>query len=571
MSRRLRQIIAGWVMALALAAAVPLGGMTAMASSAKISFSDPSATVGNQVTVNVKVTATDGALGGADIMLSYDPAMLEFVGGANANGGAGSIKLLGTMDSDNTTAFSYSLTFKTLQAGDTGISVASYEVYDKDTQPMTMTHVGSSSVKVKPLATYSSEAALSSLEVSPGALSPAFSPDVTEYSVNVGGDVDKIAVSANPKDGKAKVVINGSSGLKVGDNTVVCKVTAEDGQTVKSYTIHVTKAEAPLETGTEGSGEAPVTGDLTVSVGDQQYSVAVSFDETTLPEGFEASTVSYNGTEIMAGKGIEKPLTLIYLAAADGSGAFYIYDEASGSVSPYVTLHVTEKTIVILEPDDQVEIPDGFTESTVELEGQKVTGWVWSTDTEQRYCVFYGMNWNGEKGLYRYDIGEKTIQRYFEDPQAAGTYTQEQYVEVAEQYNSLLEDYDLRFKVIIGLAVLCLIFLFLLINTILRHRDSGYDRRLSEDRRQERAPKMTKAQKTVGGSRLETHEAGRSNPQDDDGDDDFDFVELDDLDLGDAGRGGETADAGRDRSEAKKAASKNSKKDDDDFEFIDLD
>ena len=83
-----------------LALAAPFSGMESWASSGKISFSDPSAMVGNQVTVNVKVTATEGALGGADIMLAYDPSVLEFVSGTNANGGAGSIRLLGTMEHD---------------------------------------------------------------------------------------------------------------------------------------------------------------------------------------------------------------------------------------------------------------------------------------------------------------------------------------------------------------------------------------------------------------------------------------------------------------------------------------
>ena len=52
--------------------------------------------------------------------------------------------------------------------------------------------------------------------------------------------------------------------------------------------------------------------------------MASAFDETLLPEGFEASTVMYGGTEVMAGKGIEKDLTLIYLVGADGNGDFYI-------------------------------------------------------------------------------------------------------------------------------------------------------------------------------------------------------------------------------------------------------
>ena len=597
MNRRLRQFISGFLLVCVLALAAPFSGMESWASSGKISFSDPSAMVGNQVTVNVKVTATEGALGGADIMLAYDPSVLEFVSGTNANGGAGSIRLIGTMDSDNTTSFSYTLTFKTLQAGNTGITVANYEGYDKDLQAMTMSHVGSSSVKVTPLATYSSEAALSSLQISPGELTPAFSPDVTSYTANVAGDVDKIAVSAAPKDSKAKVVINGSSDLKVGENTVVCKVTAEDGQTVKNYTITVTKAEGPLEP------EAPVVGDLTATVGDQQLSVASAFDETLLPEGFEASTVMYGGTEVMAGKGIEKDLTLIYLVGADGSGDFYIYNESTGSCSPYVSIHVTEKSVVILAPDDTVVIPEGFAESTIELEGRQVTGWVWASDPEQRYCVFYGMNWNGEKGLYRYDIGEKTIQRYFEDPQAAGTYSEEQYVQVAQQYNDLLEDYDLRFKVIIGLIALCLLFLFLFINTLLRKGEHGHDGRDYDDRggRGGREPRDGRSARAGQGGRDSSGDRGKKKEtrrSRDDGyeaedtderseeeyrarqyrgpehrdaerymrgeepDDDFEeFEDLDDL------AGGPQEDPYKRRPAREAAAAKA----DDDFEFIDLD
>ena len=442
------------------------------------------------------------------------------------------------MDSDNTTSFSYTLTFKTLQAGNTGITVANYEVYDKDLQAMTMSHVGSSSVKVTPLATYSSEAALSSLQISPGELTPAFSPDVTSYTANVAGDVDKIAVSAAPKDSKAKVVINGSSDLKVGENTVVCKVTAEDGQTVKNYTITVTKAEGPLEP------EAPVVGDLTATVGDQQL-----------------------------------------------------------SCSPYVSIHVTEKSVVILAPDDTVVIPEGFAESTIELEGRQVTGWVWASDPEQRYCVFYGMNWNGEKGLYRYDIGEKTIQRYFEDPQAAGTYSEEQYVQVAQQYNDLLEDYDLRFKVIIGLIALCLLFLFLFINTLLRKGEHGHDGRDYDDRggRGGREPRDGRSARAGQGGRDSSGDRGKKKEtrrSRDDGyeaedtderseeeyrarqyrgpehrdaerymrgeepDDDFEeFEDLDDL------AGGPQEDPYKRRPAREAAAAKA----DDDFEFIDLD
>ena len=157
----------------------------------------------------------------------------------------------------------------------------------------------------------------------------------------------------------------------------------------------------------------------------QEYSVASSFDQSLLPAGYTASSAVYQDMEIMAG--VNGDLTVIYLQDEGGAGSFWFYNSESGELAPYATIHVSEKNITVLPIDDSVEIPEGFSETTIQLNGDyKVEGWVWATDTEQRYCVVYGMNENGEKGLYRYDIGEKTIQRYFEDPAIQSSYSDEE-------------------------------------------------------------------------------------------------------------------------------------------------
>ena len=291
--KRFKNIILGILAAGMLTVAAPVGGISAYASSAKISFSDPNATVGQEFSVNVKISSQDGNLGASDVVLSYDPSVIEFVSGNNASGGAGSVRLVGTMDSSSTKAFSYTLKFKAVQAGNTSISVGSYEVYDSDAQAVTVSKTGTASVKVKAPATSSAEAALSSLKISPGTLSPAFSPNVTSYTAQVGASVDKLAVSASAKDSKAKVLVSGDSGLKVGANTVVCKVTAEDGQTTKSYTITVNKLDtvdvpSEAETGaeTEAVGTTPVvTNGLDVEIDGVSYTVATELESSLLPEG----------------------------------------------------------------------------------------------------------------------------------------------------------------------------------------------------------------------------------------------------------------------------------------------
>ena len=476
--KRFKNIILGILAAGMLTVAAPVGGISAYASSAKISFSDPSATVGQEFSVNVKISSQDGNLGASDVVLSYDPSVIEFVSGNNASGGAGSVRLVGTMDSNSTKAFSYTLKFKAVQAGNTSISVGSYEVYDSDAQAVTVSKTGTASVKVKAPATSSAEAALSSLKISPGTLSPAFSPNVTSYTAQVGASVDKLAVSASAKDSKAKVLVSGDSGLKVGANTVVCKVTAEDGQTTKSYTITVNKLDtvdvpSEAETGaeTEAVGTTPVvTNGLDVEIDGVSYTVASEFDASLLPEGYTQSTCTYGGSEVQCGNGND--LTLLYLQGADGNGAFYIYIPESGVLSPYVTIDVTAKSILVLPPDESVQIPDGFMETTIQLNGTyKVQGWVWKSDEQQKYCVVYGMNESGEKSLYRYDIAEKTFQRYFEDPSLATKYDDTQVEEIVDKYNALCRDYNIRFVMLAVLGVACVILFFIVINLLLKRKE----------------------------------------------------------------------------------------------------
>lgn len=81
---------------------------------------------------------------------------------------------------------------------------------------------------------------LSSLTVEQYSLEPEFSPDITEYSLTVGGDVEKLDIGAIAEDTNATIEITGNTGLLIGENTINVKVTAEDG-TVRTYTINVTK------------------------------------------------------------------------------------------------------------------------------------------------------------------------------------------------------------------------------------------------------------------------------------------------------------------------------------------
>ena len=611
MSTKIKKLAAGLLVLAMMAVFLPGQMLTAFAATGKITFSDPSVTVGNQVTVSMKIT-TDGAegLGASDVMLEYDSSALEFVSGTSANGGAGSVRVLGTMESVGQTTFNFSLTFKTLKAGTTNITVKSQEVYDSNSQAVSLSHVGSSAVKVNAPATYSRDANLSSLTISPGELSPAFSPDVTDYTATVSGDVEKITVSAPANDSKATVVVSGNDGLQIGENEIVCKVTAEDGTTVKNYTIKVTKTEGgetpeasePADAGAEGSG-------MTAAVGEENWQVAASFDEAALPAGFTSTQIDYNGTQVQAGWNEAEGLTLLYMTNDAGEGDFFLYNSENGTFAPYVTVKMAEKTIIVLpvsEIPEGTEIPDGFEACSIDIGSHTVSGWIWAADDDSvpEYCVVYGMNSNGEKNFYRYDQKEMTLQRYFQDPDAESAKTK--LASLAEEYNSLLDDYSIRGWLIVGLFAVCIVLIIVLIVLLLKkpgspgrggtsydldygaERQTGaerqeagrYDRRDTAGRRNGRRYEsedpddgygdIEDADEEVYEGRGRNTAADRRPTGRRDAEPDFEDEEIEDLDADfDDPEEMEPQNGRRSQKPAKEAG--RSVEEDDDFEFIDLD
>ncbi|MBR6616025.1 MAG: cadherin-like beta sandwich domain-containing protein, partial [Lachnospiraceae bacterium] len=431
----------------------------------KITFSDPSVTVGEQVSVKLKIASSDGtALGASDVRLQYDSSALQFVSGTSANGGAGSIRVLGAMESENQTTFTFTLKFKALKAGTTNIKVTSQEVYDANSQVVTIDHVGSSAVKVTAPVTYSKDATLSALTISPGELTPAFSADVTEYTAVVGADVEKLTVSAPASHEKASVSVSGNEGLQMGDNTITCKVTAEDGETTKTYTILVTKTEE-LPTESAGETSAPITsGGSATNVEEGNWQVAASFDASLLPEGFSATEFTYDGQAVQAAKDANGNI-LLYMTNDSGQGDFFLFDSTSNILAPYVTVRMAERQIIVLPPEqipDEVALPEGFAECTIDIGSHTVHGWIWNSRTQEvpEYCVVYGQNENGERNFYRYDQKEMTMQRYFQDPDAAELRTK--YTEIAETYTELLAEYKTRgwiIAVLAGVSVLLAVLL----------------------------------------------------------------------------------------------------------------
>ncbi|MBP1988857.1 S-layer homology domain-containing protein [Paenibacillus eucommiae] len=94
------------------------------------------------------------------------------------------------------------------------------------------------------------DADLSSLTVSEGTLSPAFAPEVSVYAMNVGYSASSISVTAVTYNPLTTLMINDQpqgSGvplrvdLRVGSNIINITVMAEDGLSIRRYTLTVTR------------------------------------------------------------------------------------------------------------------------------------------------------------------------------------------------------------------------------------------------------------------------------------------------------------------------------------------
>ena len=230
--------------------------------------------------------------------------MLQYVAGADTVEG-GKINVVRTEVSGGKKE-TLTFTFKALKVGSSNITVSGYTVCPTDPSygDKFSTTVSNGKVTVKAPYQASTNASLASLSVGEGTLSPAFAKDKYNYSVQVGGGVDSITVSAKAADSKAKVSISGNKNLAEGDNTVKVVVTAEDGSTKKTYTIVVTRAK-PSPTPT------PTTG-ISRPVGEETHTL-LSEITVTIPEGFEESFMEYEGYQIATLTSLVGNLTLVQM------------------------------------------------------------------------------------------------------------------------------------------------------------------------------------------------------------------------------------------------------------------
>lgn len=464
------------------------------------------------MTVTMTVTGSDCRLAAMDGTLVYNPSILEFISGDGAESNAPGSISISWFDTtgDGVSSFSISMSFRAIGTGadvirPTVLEVSSPDGVSSGDADVTIGSYGSSTVNIQVPVTASSEARLSSLQVGPGALSPGFSPDVYEYRTTVAADVERLVVSAAVMDGGASYVISGTR-MDPGNNTTRIRVTAADGVTVRDYVIYTVREAGetqPEETSPEESSpeetqpEETVPGEdpLAVTLEGESRRIVASLEGIEIPEGFEVQAYGYKDQEIQVARGLAKPLLLFWMTDANGeNGAFYVYDEAKDSFYRLVNLTVNQKIYTIVPMEDGVEIPNGFSETTIAIGDEIVQAWIAEKDMNTNFVLVYAMNWNGEKSLYRYDSVEETFQRYFRETLTEEEKPEEETVvpttvpdDTEERLQKMKDSYESELKkkswITWALIAFCVVDTALLIYVLVfrRKRSASADYEESED------------------------------------------------------------------------------------------
>ena len=429
--------------------------MHAKAASGKttIAVSAGSLNIGQTVTVTAKALSASGDSAYANMVLTYDAGILEFVScNATYGGGGGSISVA----SD-----SFSVTLKAISAGKASISLSATDGVIYGTEEELDSMAGSStSVTVKNeaagsntgnnnntgsntnTAALSADNSLKALTISPGTLSPAFKGSTTKYTATVDNSVTSIAVSATPVNEKATIEsVTGNTNLAVGANVVQIVVKAENGTTA-TYKITVTRQAAGTtgsettttggENGDDGNGDSETPEDTEevdttetpvsaadVVINNTTYHIADNFTEEQIPADFTEATVNFRGTECRGLTFDKGTISLIYLETDNvdaTTGRFFIYDETRDVVYDFMKFTAGESSYVIplLAPLDSV-LPESYVQVSLQMpENTVMTAYqlpVEDGEEASDFYIFYGVNQDGTEGWYQYDAAEGTYQR----------------------------------------------------------------------------------------------------------------------------------------------------------------
>lgn len=381
--------------------------------------------VGNRITLTVTLSSST-SIGSWQMNLNYDKSYLQLTSTNSEAGGT----MMANSSATGVKTKTYTFTFKALKSGSTKVSIDSYLAYAFD--DLSKMDISTSSKTVKIItqdeleASYSKDNNLKSLSVEGFELSPAFSKDVTEYTVTVPEDTKEVTINATENDSAATVSGTGTFEVTQGTNTFPIVVRAENGSE-KTYTITVDVTDS---------------NPINVTIDGDNYTVVKIKEFLPVANAYTETTVKISDFDIPAYTSELTGFTLVGLKDSAGNIALYIYDADNNSYTAYNELKFNQLTIYPKKTDNTL---DSYELGTVTINDIEVPAYYTSSDS--RFAIIYGINVEtGEEGFFKYDKTDQSIQKYDD-----------------EMINSLLEKNKLYSYIIIGFSVILVIMFIILI------------------------------------------------------------------------------------------------------------
>lgn len=429
--KKISKIVLSTVVLLALCLSM-FSFNTLAAGSASIAFSKQTVSVGD--TVNISITVSANEMYDADIKGSYNEEVLTYVSGAES-GGAGLFNIFPKDGLNGANSTTFKLTFKAKKAGSCTVSISG--LVSSGIPPVDVDVAASATLTVKDV-TLSSNANLKYLRPSAGSLSPKFSQNVTEYTVNVKKNVTECKVYADTVEAGAKVAVSGSATLKIGNNTRVVTVTAPSGAQ-KSYTITIIRSdvdEPEEESDTSSTAEVPSA--LETIIGGASFVVLKDISSVELPVGFNVTKRLYNNEEITVAIDDKENYELFYLKSADGEEiAPYTYDENKNSFKRVQIITQGSNSYIVAEIPDDLTVPKDYTAKSVKIQEMNISAYK-SEDEALKDMYYIYCYFGGEYNMYRYDTVENVLQRSPEFKLiSAERQTQTSNIEFLNRFNKL--------------------------------------------------------------------------------------------------------------------------------------
>ncbi len=248
--------------------------------------------------------------------------------------------------------------------------------------------------------------------------------------------------------------------------TITFKANAAGGSPISVSSSNASASSVVITVG--GPQTAAASEDFVLD--DVKYTISEKFALEELPEGFTQTQFMINGKNL---KGASNgTMNLVYLKPVDRvsePGQFYIYDQATNTVSNYFYLGRPGYYVIPSEPSELIN--DSLRKGQITVDGK--TALVYSLQGIDDFVYVYGKCSDGTEGWFEYDVQGKTIQRINEAIFKAVDETGKSNASL-QSFIDTLKNINIRY-IIAGAIFILIVIIAIIINVILKKKDAKAD------------------------------------------------------------------------------------------------